>query len=161
MLECAQEILPISRAEWDMVAARHAAFNPDLDQTGDQLKQKFNKLVRTIVPTGNPNIPPAIREAKEIQELIIEKSKGVTCSEEEIFSPDDVEDNNNEVGMEEQEEVDNGDIMEEGLSVAAVSHSCLVFDSLFSVVSYCLIGRICDSCSSCSSYGHSHHPLKE
>jgi len=113
------------------------------------------------VPTGNPNIPPMIREAKEIQELITKKSEGVMVSEEEIFSPDNVEDNNDKVGMEEQEEVDNGDIMEEGLSVAAVSLSCLVFDSLFSVVSYCLIDRICASCSSCSSHGHSHHPSKE
>jgi hypothetical protein len=73
MLECAREILPISGAEWDMVATRHATFHPDLDRTGDQLKKKFNKLARTMVPTGNPNIPPMIREAKEIQELIIER----------------------------------------------------------------------------------------
>ena len=38
----------------------------------------------------------------------------MTGSEEEIFSPDDAEDNDDEVGMEEQEEVDNGDIMEGG-----------------------------------------------
>ena len=68
-----------------MVAASQAAFHPDLDRTGDQLKKEFNKLARTRVPNGNPNIPPMIRKVKEIRELIIDKSKGVTGSEEEIF----------------------------------------------------------------------------
>ena len=85
----------------------------------------------------------------------------MTGSEEEIFSSDDVKDDDDKVGMEEQEEVDNGDIMEGGLIVAAVSRSCLISDSLFSVVSNCWIGRSCDSCSSSSSHGHSHHPSKE
>ena len=76
------------------------------------------------------------------------------------ISPDDVEDNNDEVGMEEQEEVDNGDIVEEGLSVAVVSLSCSIFDSLFHVVSNCLIGRSCGACSSGSSHGHSHPPIE-
>jgi hypothetical protein len=92
MLEFAREILPISGAEWDLVASQHSAFHPELERTGDQLKKKFNKLARTQIPTGNPNIPPAVREAKEIRELIVEKSEGVTGSEEEVFSPDDVED---------------------------------------------------------------------
>jgi hypothetical protein len=56
-----------------MVAACHAAFHPDLDQTGDQLKKKFIKLMRTMVSMGNPNIPPVICAAKEIRDLIIER----------------------------------------------------------------------------------------
>ena len=44
-----------------------------------------------MIPTGNPNIPPYVREAKEIKDVIIEKGKGVTFLEEELFSPDDVE----------------------------------------------------------------------
>ena len=43
-----------------------------------------------MIPTGNPNIQPDVREAKEIKERIIEKSEGVTGSEEEVFSPDDL-----------------------------------------------------------------------
>jgi len=91
MLEFARELLPISGAEWDLVASRHSVFHPELERTGDQLKKKFNKLARTQIPTGNPNIPPAVREAKEIRDLIVEKSEGVTGSEEEVFSPDDVD----------------------------------------------------------------------
>ena len=58
MLEFARDILPISGAEWDLVALHHAAFHPELGRTGDQLKKKFNKLCRTMIPTGNPNILP-------------------------------------------------------------------------------------------------------
>ncbi len=97
MLEFTREILPISGAEWDLVASRHSAFHPELERTGDQLKKKFNKLARTQIPTGNPNIPPAVREAKEIKDLIVEKSEGVTGSEEEVFSPDDVDDEDEDV----------------------------------------------------------------
>jgi hypothetical protein len=91
MLEIIRDILPISGAEWDLVAARHATYHPELDRTGDQLKKKFNKLARTMIPTGNPNIPPDVQEAKEIKDRIIEKTEGVTGSEEELFSPDDVD----------------------------------------------------------------------
>ena len=40
-----------------------------------------------MIPTGNPHI----REVKEIRELIVEKTKEATGSEEDFFSPDDVE----------------------------------------------------------------------
>ena len=35
--------------------------------------------------------PPTIWEEKKIRELIVEKTEGATVSEEEPFSPDDVE----------------------------------------------------------------------
>ena len=62
MIEFARNILPFSGAEWDLVASRHAAFHPELGRTGDQLKKKINKLCRTMIPTGNPNIPPTVHE---------------------------------------------------------------------------------------------------
>jgi hypothetical protein len=89
MLEAIRDILPISGAEWDLVASWHATYLAEIERTGDQLKKKFNKLARTMIPTGNPNIPPDVREAKE-KERIIEKSEGATGLEEEVFSPDDV-----------------------------------------------------------------------
>ena len=57
---------------------------------GDQLKKKFNKLCRTMIPTGNPNIPHTVCEAKEIHDLIVEKTEGATRSEDKSFPPDDV-----------------------------------------------------------------------
>ncbi len=78
-------------------------FHPDLERTGDQLKKKFNKLAKTKMGTGDPTMPPDVREAKEICGLIIEKSEGVTGSEDEPFALDDVPEDENE-----EEDTDNG-----------------------------------------------------
>ena len=59
---------------------------------GERFKKEFKKIERTMIPTRNPNIPPHVRQDKEIKDLIIEKSEGVIGLEEELFSPDDVED---------------------------------------------------------------------
>jgi hypothetical protein len=50
-------------------------FHPDLERSGDQSKKKFDKISRTNIPTGNPNTPPTMREAKEIRELIMERPR--------------------------------------------------------------------------------------
>ena len=100
MLESICENLPISGAELDLVADCHAQFHPELERTGDQLKKKFNKLSKTKVPTGEPNIPFTIQESKAIRLLIIEKTKGATGSEEEVFATEDVD---------EVEDEENGD----------------------------------------------------
>ncbi len=39
-----------------------------------------------MIPTGNPNILPTIRDAKEIHVLVIKKPEGATDSEEEVFA---------------------------------------------------------------------------
>ena len=96
MLDSIREYLPISGMEWDLVAQRHMAFHPDEERTGDQLKKKFNKLSKVKMGTGDPNMPPDVREAKDIRRLIIEKSEGVTGSEEEIFALDEVEEEEEE-----------------------------------------------------------------
>jgi hypothetical protein len=57
-----------------MVADRHSRFHPELERTGNQVKKKFNKLARTKVPTGEPDIPFIVSKAKAIRELIIEKA---------------------------------------------------------------------------------------
>ena len=89
MLESIREYLPISGAEWDLVANRHSSFHPELERTAEQLKKKFNKLARTKVPTGEPTIPFTVCEANAIRVLIIEKAEGATGSEEEGFAAED------------------------------------------------------------------------
>ena len=71
MLESVREILPLSGAEWDLVATRHLTFYRDLSCTGDQLRKKIGKLTKTTIPTGDPNCPPNVQEAKAIRQLII------------------------------------------------------------------------------------------
>ncbi len=104
MLKSVREYLPISGLEWDLVAQRHMQFHPDQERSGDQLKKKFNKLAKTQMGTGDPNMPADVREAKVIRGLIIEKSEGVTGSEEEPFAFEE--------GLDEEGE-QQGDVAEE------------------------------------------------
>ena len=53
------------------------------------VEKKFNKLATVKMGTGDPTMPPDVHKAKEIRRLIIEKSEGVTGSEEEPFAIED------------------------------------------------------------------------
>ena len=55
------------------------------------LKKKFNKLIKTKMGTRDPTKPADVCEAKENQRLIVEKSEGVTGSEDEPFATDNGE----------------------------------------------------------------------
>lgn len=66
MLESVSEFLLISGLDWDLVAKHHMQFHPDQDRTGDQLKNKFNKLEKTQMGTGDPPMPADVRKAKAI-----------------------------------------------------------------------------------------------
>ena len=96
MLEIIEDVLPISGAEWEVVETQHYAYYSNAERTADQLRKKFNKLARTAIPTGSPNIPPIIANANRIRGLIIEKTEGGTGSVSEGFGlalgPDDQED---------------------------------------------------------------------
>ena len=85
LFEHIEAILPISAPEWEQVEHRHHSRYPDRARTGDQLRKKFNSLAKTAIPTGDPNIPPDVREAKRIRELIFQKSDGGTGSPSEAF----------------------------------------------------------------------------
>jgi hypothetical protein len=67
------------------VETQHYAYYSSVDRTADQLRKKFNKLARTAIPTGSPNIPPNIANAKHIRGLVIEKTEGGTGSVSEGF----------------------------------------------------------------------------
>jgi hypothetical protein len=54
--------------------------------------------------TGDPNIPPDVSEAKAIRTLIIEKTEGVTGSEEEPFAMEEDNEDGDD-GEEEEEDV--------------------------------------------------------
>jgi hypothetical protein len=60
------DILPISGMEWDLVATCHSTYTPELNRSGDRLKKRIDKLSKTNIPTGNPNMPKEIHEAQEI-----------------------------------------------------------------------------------------------
>ena len=71
-------------------------FHPYLECSEDQLKKKFNQLTKRKMGTGDHTMPHNVCNAKEIRGLIVEKSEGVTGSEDEPCALDDVLDNENE-----------------------------------------------------------------
>ena len=71
-------------------------FHPDKYQTDNQLKKKFNKLSKSK-GTGDHTMPVNVQEADEIRCLIIEKSEGITGSEDEPFTAEEVENEKDKV----------------------------------------------------------------
>ena len=85
LLSAVELHLPIGNQEWERVKAF-------MDQrwltnrSVDSLKQKFGKLWKKKVPTGDPNCPPQVKRAKRLNNRIIERSNAVTDAD--TFGPD-------------------------------------------------------------------------
>jgi hypothetical protein len=73
-LDLMEDNLPIGPQEWDDVTEAHADRFCLKNRDSQLLCQKFNELVNSKKPTGDPNSPPHIRQAKLIQKRIIAKS---------------------------------------------------------------------------------------
>ena len=68
-----EEIIPVTATAWERVAELHLSRYPDQQRSVDSLKRKFKELHNKKVPTGDPLCPPAVRRAKRIRYLIIDK----------------------------------------------------------------------------------------
>jgi len=68
-----EEIIPVTATAWERVAELHLSRYPDQKRNVDSLKRKFKELHNKKVPTGDPLCPPAVRRAKRIRYLIIDK----------------------------------------------------------------------------------------
>jgi hypothetical protein len=64
MLEVIDEIILIGNPDWERVWNEHSACYPSKDWTAELLKRKFQELPCTKFPTGDPNCPPHIQNAK-------------------------------------------------------------------------------------------------
>ena len=64
------------------------------------VEKKFHDLARRNIPTGDPNIPPQVREAKRVRALIYQKSNGGTGSVSDGFGVALGPDDNNDVDVE-------------------------------------------------------------
>ena len=76
-----EEVVPICGEEWKMVEACHAVHHPGRDVPF--LKPKCNSLHRLQIPTGNPNMPDEVCQAKRIKH-IIELKADLGDGEEEV-----------------------------------------------------------------------------
>jgi len=82
LLDVIESILPIGAENWELVASRYnpwAHANGRALRNSKDLKGKFTKLAKSNKPTGDPNCPPEVVRAKNINRLIDEK----VCLEEQ------------------------------------------------------------------------------
>ncbi len=80
------EILPVGRLEWDRVKECWDAEFPvapgQPTRSLEALKQKFQRLLHWMqIPTGDPNIPEAVKMAKIAHRDILGKAEGATGEE--------------------------------------------------------------------------------
>ena len=66
LLDAIDEIVPIGNPDWERVWDKHVSTFPKKERTVESLKQKFQGLARHKIPTGDPECPPHIRNAKRI-----------------------------------------------------------------------------------------------
>ena len=94
LLSCIHEVIPIGPQDWENVLTKHSEHFPDTERDVASIRHKYNKLQSARIPTGDPNCPPLVRQAKRIHRDIEEKMDAQEeLNEEELgFPPSDVED---------------------------------------------------------------------
>jgi hypothetical protein len=117
LLDAIERTCPIGQIAWTTVKNEfNSHVGEERERDEKSLRNRFAALYQTKVPTGNPNIPPLIKRAKEIQDKIEERSEMVNAAN---MSSDDgyVEgEEEDEEGEEEEEDVQ----LEGGLGGAVV-----------------------------------------
>ena len=70
MLNTLRAILPIGPEQWEQVVHCHEEKWPAQLRDRDSINRKYSTLHRKSIPTGDPNISPAVKLAKEIKHFI-------------------------------------------------------------------------------------------
>ena len=73
LLNIMSDILPIGPTEWEQVLDSHSVHFPGRDVNG--LRRKYTTLHRKKIPTGDPNMPDAVRMAKRCKYRIADKAE--------------------------------------------------------------------------------------
>jgi hypothetical protein len=94
LLETVEDVIPIGNPDWERIWQEHSARYPTKERTAESLKRKFQELARKKIPTGDPNCPPYIRDAKRIFRKIVQATDGSTGggSDDEVETWTDRED---------------------------------------------------------------------
>ncbi|CAB9513919.1 unknown protein [Seminavis robusta] len=69
-----KKALPIGKLEWEKVGEAYNKKNADRPREMPNLRAQFNKYALAKPPTGDPDCPPLVREAKQIARMIKEKA---------------------------------------------------------------------------------------
>ena len=80
MLDILQDILPVGPEEWNKALDRHSKEYPG--HSVISIRRRYNTLHRKSIPTGDPNCPPQVAQAKYIKYKIGEKASLMTGGEE-------------------------------------------------------------------------------
>ena len=80
-MDIMEEMLPINLDDWEVVQRTHTLTYP-YNRSVMTLQRVFNDLARVTEPTGDPNIPPAVKKAKVLRHKLREKTEGTTGSPE-------------------------------------------------------------------------------
>jgi hypothetical protein len=95
LIEVIRNVIPLGREEWELVEAEYNAALPMCNRTLENLRRKYNSLANKKCPTGDPNIPVHVQQAKEIKSMIFKKSEaqvlGRRSFEEDEDSLDGIE----------------------------------------------------------------------
>ncbi len=105
LVKAIEELVSISNTEWERVWDRHIALYPQQDRTIKSLKRKFQEMARAKIKTGDPNMLPHIRGAKQAYYAIVKNRNGSMGggSDDSFFEERD--DNSN---LDEEESEDGG-----------------------------------------------------
>ena len=97
-MDIMEDVLPINLDDWEVVQRTHALTYP-FSRSVMTLQRVFNDLARVTEPTGDPNIPPAVKKAKVLRHKLREKTEGTTGSpeaEDMVLGIDNEEDDEDE-----------------------------------------------------------------
>ena len=76
-----EQCLPISNSEWSFVANKNREMYL-LDCTVDSIEQQYQNLLCCQEPTGDPNCPPDVKQAKVIDCMLMVKEGSGNISKE-------------------------------------------------------------------------------
>ena len=95
LLSCIHKVITIGPQDWENILRKHNKHFCKTDCYVTPVKHKYNKLQSACIPTGDPNCPPLVHQAKHIHQDIEEKMDAQEeLNKEELGFPlSDVEDN--------------------------------------------------------------------
>jgi hypothetical protein len=81
MMDAIEAILPIGGVEWEQVAETHSTSYPNHNREAQSLRRKFRALYNERIPTGDPECPPHVRQAKRARYAIEERADSSNLAE--------------------------------------------------------------------------------
>ncbi len=92
LLQCIRRVVPIGNDQWELVAELHRMQFSKFSRTADSIKRKFSSLANQQPGTGDQSIPPLVKLAKEIREVINVKAGVSDADVSDFFVDEEVED---------------------------------------------------------------------